>query len=435
MAPISRRLGIFSHRIRLLSLFGFDVWVDASWLLLAALISWTLAEAVFPELTPHLARATYWWMAAAATIGLLFSIVFHEMAHSLVARRYGIPIRGITLFIFGGVAEMESEPPSAKSELLMAAVGPAASLLLSAALFTIVALVGAWSEGGAVQGTLWYLAYINGMLALFNLIPAFPLDGGRMLRAALWMWRGELAWATRIAAGAGDFFGVVLIVLGVFDVMTGNFIGGMWRFLIGMFLRGAAEASYREVIARTALEGVPVSQIMTREPIAVAPDLSIAAFIEEFVYRYHHRSFPITRQDLLAGYVGTEQAARIDRSAWSTTPIGRIMVPCQAADVIASDTDALAALGQMRRGGRSRLWVVEDGRLVGVLSLRDMLELLAAKLELEGSRSSGRKRHSPTNRMSSSDIQPKDGGSHGGPADRQGTRAACAGSGTPPSVV
>ncbi len=363
-------------------------------MLLAALIGWTLADAVFPEMTPHLAPATYWWMASAGTIGLFFSIVFHEVAHSLVARRYGMPIRGITLFIFGGVAEMESEPPSPKSELLMAAAGPAASLLLSVAFFILAALAEAWNGRGAVQGTLWYLGFINGMLMLFNLVPAFPLDGGRVLRAALWMWRGDLVWATRIAAGAGNLFGIVLIVIGVLDVMTGDFIGGMWRFLIGMFLRGAAEASYREVIARTAFEGVPILNVMNREPIAVPPELSIAAFVEDFVYRHHHRSFPVTRQGLLAGCVGTEQAAKIDRTAWATTPVERIMAPCGPEDVVGPDADAVAALAQMRRSGRSRLWVVEEGRLVGVLSLHDMLELLSAKLELEHGRGGGGRQRS-----------------------------------------
>ncbi len=383
LPALFREARIFTHRIRLFSLFGFDVWIDASWLLLAALISWTLAEAVFPETTPNLATATYWWMAGAATIGLLFSIVFHETAHSLVARRYGLPIRGITLFVFGGVADMEREPPSPKSELLMAAAGPLASFLLGAAFLVLLTLAKTWNAPDAIQGTLWYLGYINLMLALFNLVPAFPLDGGRVLRAALWSWRNDLAWATRIATNAGNLFGIGLIVYGVVNVMTGNFIGGMWLFLIGLSLRGAAAASYQEVIARTALEGVPVLRVMNREPIAVAPDLPVAAFIEDYVYRRHHRSFPVARRGLLVGCVGTEQAAKLDRAAWPSTPVERIMAPCDADDVVSPETDALAALAQMRRGGRSRLWVVKEGRLVGVLSLHDMLELLAAKLELE----------------------------------------------------
>lgn len=372
--------------MRLLSLFGFDVWIDASWLLLAALISWTLAEAVFPSVAPRLAQATYWWMAIATTIAFMFSIVFHEMAHSLVGRHYGMPIRGITLFVFGGVAEMEQEPPSAKSEFLMAAAGPAASFLLSAAFFALLALAEAWKLPTALKGTLWYLGFINAVLAVFNLVPAFPLDGGRILRAALWYWRKDLLWATRIAARAGDLFGILLIALGVISVITGNFIGGMWRFLIGMFLRSAAAASYREVIARTALEGVPVSRVMTSQPVAVPPNVSIAALIEDFVYRYHHRCFPVTSNGILIGSVGTEQAAKIDRAAWTTTRVEQIMIRQQPEDVVAPEIDALAALAQMRHSGKSRLWVVEQGRLVGILSLRDVAQLLSTQLELEQSR-------------------------------------------------
>lgn len=359
------------------------MWIDASWLLLAALISWTLAEAVFPYLTPHLTQATYWWMAIATTIGLFFSIVFHEMAHSLVARRYGLPIRGITLFIFGGVAEMEQEPPSPKAEFLMAVAGPVASFLLSAAFFLLLHLASAASGPAAVKGTLWYLAALNGILALFNLVPAFPLDGGRMLRAALWFWRGDLTWATRIASIGGDFFGIALIALGVISILTGNLIGGIWRILIGMFLRGAAAASYQEVLTRNTLESLPVSRVMTRQPIAASPDVSIATFIEDFIYRHHHRAFPVTSQGRLVGSVGTEQIAAIDRAAWSTTPIAQIMVPAQPSEVTSPEADTLAALAQMRRSGRSRLWVVDQGQFVGVLSLHDVLELLSAKLELE----------------------------------------------------
>lgn len=369
-----------------MSLFGFDVWIDASWLLLAVLIAWTLAEAVFPRIAPQLASTTYWWMATAATIGLFFSIVFHEMAHSLVARRYDLPIRGITLFIFGGVADMDGEPPSPKSEFLMAMAGPVASLSLAALLFAAGALADTWNGSDAIRATLWYLGVINGALGLFNLVPAFPLDGGRMLRAALWSWHGDLISATRIAAGSGNFFGIVLIALGLLGVMTGDFVGGMWRFLIGMFLRGAAAASYRDTLARITLQGVPISRVMTREPISVPPDTSVASFIEDYVYRYHHRSFPVARQGVLAGCVGTEQAAKMDRSLWPTVPVEQIMVTCKTEDIVSPDADAHAALLQMGRSGRSRLWVVKEGRLVGVLSLSDMLELLSAKLELGGAR-------------------------------------------------
>jgi Zn-dependent protease len=366
----------------LFSLFGFDVHVDASWVLLAVLVAWTLATSVFPTVTPELSPATHWVMGIVASLGLFLSIIFHEMAHSLVARRYGIAIRGITLFIFGGVAELEREPDSARGELFMAAAGPLASLALAAALFLLFRIVDPIEGLDAAAGVIWYLGLMNGMLALFNLVPAFPLDGGRMLRAALWAWRGDLVLATRIAAAAGNVFAAILIVFGVLGILSGNFVGGVWRLLIGLFLHGAAQSSLEETLARRLLGGTEVGQVMTPSPIAVEPGVAIDQFIDGYVYRYHHRSFPVVRHGALVGSMGTEQAAAVDRAAWPQTPVAEVMRPCTPDDVVTPRTDALAALAQMRRAGRARLFVVEGGRLVGILSLRDMLQLLSVRREL-----------------------------------------------------
>ena len=262
---------MFFYRVRLFSLFGFDVHVDASWLLLAVLIAWSLASGIFPGIVHGLSATTYWSMAVVATIGLLFSIVLHEMAHSLVARRFAMPIRGITLFIFGGVAEMHSEPTSAGGEFLMALAGPVSSAVLGALLFLFYSVVASLHGPPAVAGVLWYLGYLNWVLAVFNLLPAFPLDGGRMLRAALWGWRNDLVWATWVASGAGNIFGILLIVLGLVDVLRGDFVNGVWMALIGLFLRGAADATYQQTITRQVLAGQPVSRFMNRQPITVPP--------------------------------------------------------------------------------------------------------------------------------------------------------------------
>jgi Zn-dependent protease/predicted transcriptional regulator len=376
---------MFSHRIKLFSLFGFEVRVDASWLLLAALVAWTFAEGVFPELVPNLNWTSYWWMALAATIGLFLSIIFHETAHSLVARHYGMHIRGITLFIFGGVAEMVSEPSSARAEFLMALAGPVASLVLAAALFLLVGVADQFDGTKAVAGVLWYLGLLNGMLALFNIVPAFPLDGGRMLRATLWAWRGDIAWATRIAAAAGELFGILLIVLGVLEIMRGDFVGGIWRCLIGLFLRAAASASYQQTIAQRLLGDVSVAQVMTSNPIVVAPNVSIAEFIDGYVYRFHHREFPVAQDGKVIGTIGTRQAAPVERSRWTDTPVSQVMLPCSAEDTISSDAQALAALAQMSGSSRNRLFVLKGDLLVGILSLRDLMEFLSVKLELVGS--------------------------------------------------
>jgi Zn-dependent protease/CBS domain-containing protein len=377
---------MFSHRVRVFSLFGFQVWIDASWLLIALLIAWTLAAAVFPAAVPGLGTATYWWMAIAATIGLLFSIVFHETAHSLVARRYGIEIRGITLFIFGGVAQMAAEPNSPRAEFLMASAGPLSSLTLSAALFALYMAILSLQGPAPLAEVVWYLGFLNAMLGAFNLVPAFPLDGGRMLRAALWGWRQDIAWATRIAANAGDAFAVLLMVLGVVNLLRGDIIGGMWQFLIGMFLRAASEAGYRQTMAQQLLAGVPVSEVMTPDPVSVPPELSVARFVEEYVYRYHHREFPVTREQALIGSVGTREVAALDRLRWPYTMVAAITLAATPSDVIAPEAAALAAIAQMSNAGKSRLFVVREGRLVGVVSLRDLMELISVRLELVGGR-------------------------------------------------
>ncbi len=375
---------MFLYRVRIFSLFGFDVHIDASWLLLAVLIAWSLATGVFPSTDPGLPPATYWLMGIAATIGLLFSIVFHEMSHSLVARRYDLPISGITLFIFGGVAEMESEPTSPRAEFLMALAGPVASFILGLLLFLSFNLVASADRAPAVAAVLWYLGGLNWVLAAFNLVPAFPLDGGRMLRAALWGWRGDPIWATRTAARAGNAFGILLIVLGLIDAIRGDFLGGLWSFLIGMFLRGAADAAYRQTLARQILGGQPVSRFMSPQPIAVTPDVSIRELVEDFVYRYHHKTFPVVRDGRLVGCVSAAQLGAIDRSQWEQRLVADVMERCSADNLVTPDTDALEAMSKMQRGGRSQLLVVRNGQLVGILSLRDLLDFFALKLELEG---------------------------------------------------
>ena len=377
---------MFFYRARLFSLFGFDVYVDASWLLLAVLIAWSLAVGVFPSIDAGLTSAAYWSMAVVATVGLLFSIIFHEMSHAAVAQHFGMPIRGITLFIFGGVAEMHSEPTSALSEFLMALAGPVASAVLGLLFFLLFGFVTSSQGPTAIAGVLWYLSYLNWTLAVFNLVPAFPLDGGRMLRAALWGWRKDLIWATSIAATAGNIFGILLIALGLIEVLRGDFVGGIWLSLIGLFLRGAASATYEQTLARQILAGHPVSRFMNRRPITVSPELSVRELVEDYVYRYHHKVLPVVRDGRLLGCVTTAQVGEVGEDQWGRRTVAEIMEPCSEDNTISPETDALEAMTKMQRTGRSPLLVVDRGQLVGILSLRDLLEFLTLKLQLEGRR-------------------------------------------------
>lgn len=376
---------MFSYRFDLFRAFGIPIRIDLSWFLVALLITWSLAANVFPQTRAGLSTGLYWVLGALGTLGLFASILVHELAHALVARRYEVPIRGITLFIFGGVAEMEEEPPSPQAEFLVAIAGPLASVLIAVVCFAVASIAGAVGAGGPVTMVLGFLATINLVLVVFNMIPAFPLDGGRVFRSALWHWRQDLRWATRVTSSIGSGFGFLLIGLGIWEfIARQDLIGGLWTFLIGMFLRNAATMSYRQLVMRRALEGEPVSRFMHTDVVTVSRAISVAELVERFIYRYHHKLYPVVDGDRLAGCVSTKNVKELPRPEWSRQSVGAIMEPCSPDNTIAPDTDAMAALALMSRSGASRLMVLEGDRLVGILALKDLLKFLALKVELEG---------------------------------------------------
>ncbi|OGP59881.1 MAG: peptidase M50 [Deltaproteobacteria bacterium RBG_13_52_11b] len=375
---------MIGKRIRLFKLFGFEVGIDWSWIILAILIAWSLSVGLFPFRFKNLSAETYWLMGIVGALGLFFSIIFHEMCHSLVARKYGMTMKGITLFIFGGVAEMGEEPPSPKAEFMMAIAGPIASIAIGIVCYGIYFLgrQTGWAE--PINGVVHYLAYINGLLAFFNLVPAFPLDGGRVLRSILWGWKKNLRWATRISSEIGSGFAILLIVLGAFQFLRGNFIGGMWWFLIGMFLRGAAKTSYQQLLLRKALEGEPVKRFMKTDPVTVTPSLSVAQLVEDYIYKYHYKMFPIVEDtDRLIGCVTTKQVKEIPPEEWNQRKVGEIAAQCSSENTISPQVDAMKALSIMSKTGASRLMVTEGSRLVGVIALKDLLKFFALKVELE----------------------------------------------------
>ena len=375
---------MFGKRINLFKLLGFQVRIDLSWIIIAVLIAWSLSMGFFPFRFRGLSTQTYWIMGIVGAIGFFLSIIVHEFCHSLVAREYGVRMRGITLFIFGGIAEMPEEPPSPKAEFMMAVVGPLSSILI-AAIFYAINSAGAFAGmPRPVSGVVQYLAFINGLLAVFNVIPAFPLDGGRILRSILWGVKGDLQWATRIASWLGSAFGILLILLGVLSLFAGNFIGGMWWFLIGIFLYNAARMSYQQVLTRKALEGASVRRFMKTDPITVTSDMTVSQLVENYVYVFHHKLFPVVRDsNKVDGCVTTRQIKEVPREEWNEKRVADIQIPCSEENTIAPDTDAIKALALMSRTGASRLMVTEGERLVGVVSLKDLLQYLSLHIELD----------------------------------------------------
>jgi Zn-dependent protease/predicted transcriptional regulator len=372
---------MFGKRIRLFKLLGFAVYIDLSWLALALLITWSLARGLFPNYYEKLSTLTYWSMGAAGALGMFASIIFHELCHSLVARRFGMAMKGITLFIFGGVAEMDEEPPSPKAEFFMAIAGPISSILLGILAYAIT-LAGEAQLPVRVIGVIEYLAVINFILAAFNLVPAFPLDGGRVLRSALWQWKKNFPWATRIAAKSGSFFGAFLIFLGILNILRGNVVGGIWQSMIGLFLRNAAQMSYKQVLVRRALEGGTVRQFMKQGPVTAPDSLSLEDLVENYVYRYHFKMFPVLAGGTLTGCVTTRQVKEVPRAEWAARTVGQLAIPCSEENTVGPDLDAIKALGVMNRTRNSRLLVVEDGRLAGIITLKDIMGFLSEKLYL-----------------------------------------------------
>ncbi len=380
---------MFGKRIPLFTLFGFEIRLDWSWIIIAVLITWTLSAGVFPFYYPDLPPGTYWWMGVAAALGLFGSIILHEIGHAAVARRYGLPISGITLFVFGGVAEMEAEPERPGVEFWVAVAGPIASIAIAIVCYLLTVASAAAGLPVPVIGVLAYLALINLILVIFNMVPAFPLDGGRVLRAALWRWKGDIRWATRITSSIGAGFGVLLIVLGVYNVLIGNFIGGMWWFLIGLFVRAAAQMSYRQVVVREGLRGIPVRRIMSQDPITVGPRTSVADLVDNYVYRHQHKMFPVVDGGRLVGCVSLRDIKELPREEWPGTTVESIMQRCSRENTIGAEVDALGALTKMNKTQNSRLLVAEGDRLIGIVTLKDMLKFLSLKLDLEGEEGAG----------------------------------------------
>jgi Zn-dependent protease/CBS domain-containing protein len=383
---------VFGKRWQLFRLYGIPVSLDASWLIILALLTLSTAS-MFPRLmheffgdaAPTLAPYEYWSMGLIAALAFFVCILLHESGHALVARSRGMSVRGITLFLFGGVAELGDEPASAATEFLMAVAGPVVSVVLGIvfALLAWAGYHGGWAP--ALVMILGYLAFINLLVLAFNLIPAFPLDGGRVLRSILWAASGNLRRATYWASLAGQAFAWLLIAWGVLQFFSGNWLGGIWSGLIGLFLNSAAQSGYQQVLIRQVLQGEPVRRFMNPRPIVVPPSLDLRHWVEDYVYRFHRKVFPVVSEGRLEGVITTQALTQAPRSEWGEHTVGELMRRDFQTVSIGPNADALEALSQMQRTGFSRLLVAERGQLVGIISLKDLLSFLSLKIELEGS--------------------------------------------------
>ena len=375
---------------------GIQVRVDWSLLIIFLLIATSLGAGLFPSWHPDWTPGTVWGTAIAAALLFFVSVLIHEMSHALVGRRFGIEVQRITLFMFGGMAEMRSEPPHWKAELWMALAGPLASVALGVAFGLLAGLLagpveidprnpaaGLSALNPAATLLVW-LAPINLILAAFNLVPGFPLDGGRVLRAILWGATDDLVAATRYASRGGQFVAWTLMALG-FAMMLGirvPFFGvglmpGVWLAFIGWFLNSAALASYRQLLLRESLEDVPVSRLMQTNFVRVPPDMSVARLVEDVVMASGQHAFPVEEAGVLRGIVCLRD---LRRGAPDAALVHEVMTPFEALTVVGPDTDAMEALTLLGRRQLNQLPVVTEGRrLVGLLRREDVVTWLTLR--------------------------------------------------------
>ena len=378
MHPTTRSVSL--SRFRLL---GVEINVHFSWLILALLIAWSLASGAFPQLYAGLPGSTYLAMAVVAVVGLAVSIVLHELAHALVGRAFGISIRRITLFLFGGVAEMENDPKAPRAELLMALAGPAVSVLLGLAFALVASILSTQGAAAEAVGVFGYLATLNILLAVFNLAPAYPLDGGRVLRALIWMITGKPDRATRIAARSGQVFAVVLMMAGLAFALTGGLTGGLWWILIGLFLYAAAAGALRDLTARRLLRGHRIRELMTRRLETAPADMTLDAFVNYRLYASHHGLYPVVEMDRLVGVLEPTDILKTPRETWARTTLGEICGPLDETSTATPDEDVFAVLERMRGQGRTRMLVLERGALAGMVTMADLMERLALAMAFE----------------------------------------------------
>ncbi len=367
---------------------GIEIGVHYTWLLIFALITFSLAVGYFPAAAPGVAPSAYWLLGAASALLLFLSVLIHELSHSILAQRRGLPVRGITLFIFGGVSSIEQEATTPRDEFWISFVGPLSSLIL-AGLFWGLSFLAA--GGGIATALLSYLATINLALALFNLLPGFPLDGGRVLRAVIWAVSGDRRKATNWAAAVGHVFAFLLIAYGFVQILGGNWLGGIWTAFIGWFLNGAADSSRQQLQVGEAFQGVRVEALMDPDPPMVDALTTVQEVVDQHILGRGRRAVLVERDGQLAGIVSLTDVRGLSQGSWPDTTVGAIMTKAPLIGVQA-DESARRAADLMAEHDVNQLVVFDGGEPVGMLTRSSLISYLRYRDELGLRSTSGGKR-------------------------------------------
>ncbi|MBI4640623.1 MAG: site-2 protease family protein [Candidatus Tectomicrobia bacterium] len=363
-------------------ILGIPIYLHYTWFIVFGLLAWSLAGGFFPERYPDLPTSAYWARGLVAAILLFASVLFHELAHSYVALYYRIDIASITLFAFGGVAQLREDPPTPQSEFTVAIAGPISSALLAILFWGLVQISLATGRLLFIGAVSVYLFQLNLVLATFNLVPAFPLDGGRILRAGLWYFTGKRQ-ATRIASSAGQIFAYFLIVTGVLSLLGGGGPGSIWSILIGWFLKDASATAYQQVRLDDLLAGVKVKDLMVSDVEAVSSTLTIDELVRDYFLRFAYGGYPVVEGEKVCGIVSLRDVKTVPQERWHNTRVKEIMIPLERAPSIAPDRDIIQALKVMAETEYGRLLVKgQDGRCLGLITHNGILRYLTLQEEL-----------------------------------------------------
>jgi Zn-dependent protease len=373
--------------LRIGRIAGIDIFIHVSWLIIIVLLTWSLATGWFAVLYPGWATITYWVVSLIAALLLFLAVLVHELAHSLVARARGLPVKNITLYIFGGVSNLEQEPQTPGVEFQMAFVGPLTSLLIGGVAYLLLLALG--KNTSPLAAILGYLAVMNVLLGVFNLIPGFPLDGGRVLRSIVWKLSGSLRTGTRVTTIVGEVIAYLLILLGIWFFFGGNLLDGIWLGFIGWFLLSAAQSANSQSMLQSMLKGVTVGEVMNPSPMTVPANISLQKLVDEYFLPRGLRSAMVTQLDQLAGLITLADIRSTPREQWSEVPVGHVMIPVDRLHVVSPQQSLNDVLPLMAGRDVNQLPVVQEGRLVGVLSRDAIVHYLEVRRDLGMNRKAG----------------------------------------------
>jgi Zn-dependent protease/predicted transcriptional regulator len=343
-------------------IMGIPIRMHFSWLIIFGLITWSLSTYYFPQAAPDLPTASYWMKGTLAALLLFASVTFHELAHSFVAQRYKISIESITLFIFGGIAQMKGEPANPRAEFRIAIAGPLSSFFLSVLFFFL-----SGNTTGGIKALFSYLAQINLIIGVFNLIPGFPMDGGRVLRSVIWEKKKNFYYATQKASSIGQKIALFFIIFGIFSILTGM-SGGLWLMLVGWFLYTAAQASYQQSTLQESLSGIKVRDIMVKDIVTLSSFITVDESVNNYFLRYGYGGFPIIDDGKFLGIVTLKEVKNIHRENWGKEKVADILVPHDKRWEVSPEDDVIKALELMIKEDKGRLVIIENNKLSGLIT-------------------------------------------------------------------